>query len=72
MSNMTTLISNITLDLETADQIALAVMQQHCAMLKDEIAQHLKEGTYMHPEDLAKNQNALIPALETLIVYFGG
>jgi hypothetical protein len=64
--------TGIKLDYETADQITLAVMQEHCAMLKAEIEQHMEKGTYMHPDDLARNQQEIIPALETLIRYFGG
>lgn len=63
---------NITLDYETADRITLQVMREHHKLLVDEVVAHLRSGTYMHPEDLAKTQNEIIPALETLIGYFGG
>lgn len=64
--------TSITLDSDTADRIALQVMREHLAFLVDEVARHLSSGNYMHPEDLEKTQRTVIPALETLIDYFGG
>ena len=57
---------------EVADGIAVAIMKDHLSYLKEELRLHLEEGHYLHPEDLANSQNKYIPALETLIPYFGG
>jgi hypothetical protein len=64
--------SGLNIPYEVADGIALAVMQDHLKMIKEEIRQHTEEGRWMHPEDYHSNMTQLIPALETLIVYFGG
>jgi hypothetical protein len=64
--------SGLNIPYEVADGIALAVMQDHLNMLKEEIRQHTEEGRWMHPEDYHSNMTKMIPALETLIVYFGG
>jgi len=64
--------SGLTIPYEVADGIALAVMQEHLKMTKEEIRQHTEEGTWMHPEDYHSNMTKLIPALELIIKYFGG
>jgi hypothetical protein len=38
---------------------------------KTELKSHIEEGTYLHPEDVAKNHQ-LIYALELLIPFYGG
>jgi hypothetical protein len=63
--------TSITLDNETADRIAVCVMKEHLELLKDDLRQHADEDRFMHPEDLIKTERELIPALETLIKYFG-
>lgn len=60
------------IDYETADRIALCVMKDQLAYLKEEVRQHVEEGRYMHPEDLYESTTRLIPSLEILIKYFGG
>ena len=57
---------------EVADGITLACLQEQLSYLKEETRLHVEEGQYLHPEDLANSQNKYIPALETLIRYFGG
>ena len=64
--------SGLTIDYETADRIAICVMQDQLAYLKEEVRLHLEEGQYLHPEDLDNSLTKYIPALETLIEYFGG
>ena len=64
--------SGLTIDYETADRIAIRVMQDQLAYLKEEIRLHLEEGHYLHFEDLDNSLTKYIPALETLIEYFGG
>lgn len=62
----------LTIDWETADGITLANLQHALEMAEDEVRSHLENGTWMHPEDLTYNQNELIPALKTLVRYYGG
>lgn len=62
----------IELSFEVADRIALEVMQDQLKYLKEEIRLHVEEGQYLHPEDYHNSMTKLIPALETLIPYFGG
>lgn len=62
----------LTLDYETADRIALIVMQDQLRYLKEEIRLHTEESKWMHPEDYHLSVTKYIPALETLISYFGG
>ena len=57
---------------EVADGIALAVMQDHLQMIEEDIEQHVSHGKWMHPEDYHVNVTEYIPALNTLIKYFGG
>lgn len=64
--------SGLEIDWETADKIALAVLVEHLAMIKDEVNTHETKGAWMHPNDLEFNKSKLIPALEVLIPYFGG
>lgn len=62
----------LTIDFETADRITLCCMKDQLAYLKEEIRLHVEEGKYLHPEDYHNSMVNLIPALETLIDYFGG
>ena len=64
--------NGLTIDYETADRIALTVMQDHLGYLKEEVRAHVEDGAYMHPEDYHESMTKYIPALETLIKYFGG
>lgn len=62
----------VMIDYDTADRIALCVMQDQLKYLKEEVRLHVEEGQYLHPEDYHDSMTKLIPALETLIKYFGG
>ena len=62
--------SGITLDFDTADRITLLVLHAQLKYLRKEI-EDLKEGKYLHPEDVANNIK-LISSLELLIPYYGG
>ncbi len=64
--------SGVVIDHETADKIALCSMKDQLRYLKNDVKVHLKKGEYMHPDDLVENQTKLIPALKTLIKYYGG
>lgn len=65
-------IKGVVLDYETADRITLATMKDQLRYLSEEVVQHEKKGSYMHPEDYHESKTKLIPALKTLIKYFGG
>lgn len=57
---------------EVADKITLACLQDQLNYLRQEIRLHIEEGQYMHPEDYHESLTKLIPALCTIIHYFGG
>lgn len=74
----------ISIDYETADRIAICVMKDQLKYLleeqkwfeasPEERASLSKETRtlWVHPEDYALNRDKYIPALQTLIAYFGG
>lgn len=64
--------NGLKIDYETADRIALCVMKDQLRYLKEEIRLHVEEGKYLHPEDYHLSMTKYIPALETLIEYWGG
>jgi hypothetical protein len=61
----------LQLENEIADRIALASLKDMYQYTKTELKSHIEEGTYLHPEDVAKNHQ-LIYALELLIPFYGG
>lgn len=65
-------INGIVLDFETADRITLDNLKESLAVIKTEIKNHLKNGSYLHPEDLVEYQTILIPSIKALIKYYGG
>ena len=64
--------SEYKISIDAADMITLAVLQDHLRYLKEEVRAHVDEGKYLHPEDYHNSMTKLIPALETLIPFFGG
>jgi hypothetical protein len=62
----------LEIDFETADRITLLSLKDHLAYLKEEVRLHVEEGQWLHPEDYHKSMTQLIPALETIIDYYGG
>lgn len=62
----------LEIDFEIADKIAVASMKDQLKYLKEEVRLHVEEGKYLHPEDYHNSMVKLIPALETLIPYYGG
>lgn len=62
----------LELDYETADRITVCSLKSQLSYLKEEVRLHVEEGQYMHPEDYHESMTKLIPALETLIKYYGG
>jgi hypothetical protein len=77
--------NGLKIDYETADRIAVCVMRDQLAYLekeqkwfesgdvkKKELEEKWGYRLWVHPEDYAKNASEYIPALKTLIAYFGG
>lgn len=75
----------LSIDYETGDRIAVCVMQDQLQYLRKEqewfeaspekrkeLAEASGYSMYVHPEDYAMNRDKYIPALETLIKFFGG
>jgi hypothetical protein len=69
---MECMVANLEIPFEVADGIVLASLQNHLGYLKEEIRAHLDEGAYLHPEDYHNSMVNLIPAMETIIAYYGG
>lgn len=63
---------SVSIPFEVADGITLATLKDQLKYLKEEVRLHVEEGQYLHPEDYHNSMVKLIPALETLIPYFGG
>lgn len=61
----------LTLDFETADRITVLSLRDHLNYLKQEVKDHVENGSWMHPEDFEQSVTKLIPALETILKYFG-
>jgi hypothetical protein len=59
------------LDVEVADQIAIAVMKDHRDMLAKELESHEEEGTWMHPDDVKLNKKLVKKLTFILTRYFG-
>ena len=64
--------SGLTIPYEVADKITLSCLQDHLKYLKEEVRSHIEDGGYLHAEDYHSSMTKLIPALETLIPYYGG
>lgn len=75
----------LVIDYETADRIALCVMQDQLKYLlqeqewfeaddekKKKLEKKLGHSLWVHPEDYANNASKYIPALKLMIGYFGG
>ena len=64
-------LNEMSIPFEVADGITLANMQEQLKFLKKELKDH-EAGSWMHPEDVDKSRHELIPALKTIIKYYGG
>ena len=62
----------LEIDFETADRITLCCLMDQLNYLEREVAEHIGEGKYMHPDDYTLSTTKLIPALKVVIDYFGG
>ena len=64
-------LKEMSIPFEVADGITLANMQEQLKFLKKELKDY-EAGSWMHPEDADRSRHELIPALKTLIKYYGG
>jgi hypothetical protein len=62
----------LEIDFETADRITVLNLKDSLDYLERELRAHLEDGAWMHPEDVIKSRDELIPALKLLIAYWGG
>lgn len=62
----------LEIDYETADRITRLCLQDQLRYLKEEVRLHTEEGQWMHSTDYHESMTKLIPALETLVKYYGG
>lgn len=64
--------TGLTIDWETADRITLACLKDQLRLQEKDVKEHLENGKWMHPEDLHLATTQYIPALKTLIHFWGG
>ena len=64
--------NGLTLDWETADRITLASLKDQLELQEKEVKEHLENGKWMHAEDLHLATTQYIPALKTVIKFYGG
>lgn len=64
--------NGLIIDWETADRITLACLKDQLELQEKEVKEHLEDGKWMHPEDLHQSTTQYIPALKTLIKFYGG
>lgn len=64
--------TKLEIPFEIADGIVLASLKNHLGYLEEEVRLHVEEGKYLHPDDYHNSVVNLIPAMETLIAYYGG
>lgn len=64
--------TGMTIDYETADLITKTNLKEALSYMEAELRNHFENGAWMHPEDVYQSQNEYIPALKTLIKYYGG
>ena len=64
--------TKLEIPFEIADGIVLASLKNQLGYLEEEVRLHVEEGKYLHPDDYHNSVVNLIPAMETLIAYYGG
>ena len=66
--------TGINLSYEVADGITLLCLQDHYHYLTKELKEYREnpEKKYLHPVDAFNSEFNLIPALKTIIEYYGG
>jgi hypothetical protein len=65
------MVANLEIPHEIADGIVLASLKDQVKYLREEVRLHVEEGKYLHAEDYHNSMVNLIPAMETLIDYYG-
>lgn len=60
----------LELDYETADKITVLILKDQLQYLQKELDNH-RNGSYLHPEDAYNSEFKLIPALKTILNYYG-
>lgn len=66
------MLSGITLDFESADRITVLNLENQLRYLEESVRGYDEEGKWMHADDYAESVSLLIPALKTIIRYYGG
>ena len=64
--------TGIEIPWEVADGITLATLKDQLESAEKSLRQYEKKKSWMHPEDVVNYRENLIPALKTIIHYFGG
>lgn len=64
--------TDILLNSETGDRIALSVLKHHLFITESMMKNHTENGAWLHDDDKLFMSNELIPSLRILIDYFGG
>ena len=64
--------NGMLLDWETADRITLLNLQNQLEYLENELMEYKQNKNWMHPEDVRNSELVYLPALKTLIDYYGG
>lgn len=62
---------NVEIPFDVADKIVVATLKEQLNYLLDDL-KLADAGKWMHPEDYSMTKNVYIPALKTVILYFGG
>jgi hypothetical protein len=64
--------TGIEIPWEVADGITLATLKDQLKMLEKSLRQYEKGKSWLHPDDVIDYRDNLIPALKSIIDYFGG
>ena len=64
--------SGIEIPWEVADGITLATLKDTLKSAEKSLRQYEKKKSWLHPEDVVNYRDNIIPALKTIIHYFGG
>ena len=63
--------TGMEIDWETADRITVLNLKNQLEYLEKELEDHKTHKIYMHPQDVHNSEYLYIPALKTLIRYYG-
>ena len=67
---MSEFIEGVSIDWDTANRITVANLNSYKQDLETQVSEHLNEGAYMHPVDLAHNMQ-MITAINFVVRDFG-